>query len=103
VPDEFVRAAGTTTWYPFDASNVRKGRSRVTGLVTSVVYGGFGKALSSGRPTTPRRPGSRRRSTTADAAVRDEELLLGTVDRQGRLESAMKPPLAYCGPRCSSP
>src|SRR5262245_49048726 len=40
VPDESRRSAGTNTLQFPDASDRRNGRSRVTGLVSSVVYGG---------------------------------------------------------------
>src|SRR5690242_9248859 len=52
VPDESWRTAGTKTLYFPSESTYRNGRSRVTGLVGSVVYGGFGNDCA-GAPCTP--------------------------------------------------
>src|SRR5262245_22069941 len=57
VPTESRRSAGTNTWYWPAVSRYRNGRSRVTGLVASVVYGGGlnGVELNDcgGAPITP--------------------------------------------------
>src|SRR5690349_2050288 len=46
VPLEFFCAAGTRTLYRPAASRNRYGFSRLTGVFSSVVYGGSGKAVS---------------------------------------------------------
>src|SRR5690349_16030206 len=51
-PEELVRVAGTKTLYRPEASRNRYGRSRLTGVPGSVVYGGFGKDCA-GAPSTP--------------------------------------------------
>src|SRR2546421_5082588 len=52
-PRVLVAAAGTRTLYLPCGSRKRYGFSRLTGVAPSVVYGGFGKAASSGAPATP--------------------------------------------------
>src|SRR5687768_9898031 len=52
-PRVLVRASGTRTWYRPRESRYRYGFSRLTGVVSSVVYGGDGKPASSGAPTVP--------------------------------------------------
>ena len=53
MPRVSVCAAGTRTWYRPSASTKRYGFSRLTGVVSRVVYGGFGNVASDGAPSTP--------------------------------------------------
>ncbi len=93
------RTAGTRTWYLPLASTNRYGFSRLSGVVSSVVYGGSGNPASSGAPTTPA-------NTWFHTALDQLSTSLLRVSHcccepfvvAGSRESAMKPPLAYCGP-----
>src|SRR5262245_144631 len=97
-PAESVRVAGTNTRYPPAASRYRYGRSRLTGLTGSVVYGGSGKDCA-GAPWTPAKTwfqtafdhGPMLESRTRNCCC--DPLMMAPVT-----ESARKPPLANCGP-----
>ena len=64
------------------------------------MYGGLGNDCG-GAPWTPAKTWFQTPLTSRDAAVPDEVLLLRAVDDEAAVncESAMKPPLAYDGPR----
>src|SRR3954471_4775861 len=93
-----VRAAGTRTRYAPPDSN-RYGFSRLTGVVSSVVYGGFGNVESSGAPSTPANTWFQTAFVqNATWLLRVSHCCWEPLMVNGSLESAMKPPLAYCGP-----
>src|SRR5512135_1151477 len=103
VSDESVRSAGTNTLYLPSEAMYRNGFSRVTGLVSSVVYAGglYGTDPNdcAGAPTTPEK-------TWFQTALDQPPMLLSRTRNcccdplmmKPVWESAMKPPLAYCGP-----
>ena len=99
VPREPVRAAGTRTRHAPASSTYRNGFSRLSGVVSSVVYGGSGKPVSAGAPTVPAKTWFH----TPLVQLPTSELRvihcccepLTTVPAR---ESARKPPLANCGP-----
>jgi hypothetical protein len=68
-------------------------------VVSRVVYGGFGNAASSGAPTTPEKTWFHTPFDQGPISLLRvshccwEPLVIGP-----NFESAMKPPLAYCGP-----
>ena len=67
--------------------------------MASVVYGGLGKPASDGAPTTPANTWFH---TPLDQLaiwlLRVSHCCWEPLITVGRRESAMKPPLAYCGP-----
>src|SRR3954447_13771046 len=94
VPLELCCAAGTRTLYlPLPSTN-RYGFSRLTGVVASVVYGGFGKPASDGAPSTPA-------NTWFQTPLDQPPLWLLRINHccceplmtNGSFESASKPPL----------
>ena len=93
------RADGTRTMYRPLASTNRYGFSRLTGVVSSVVYGGFGKPASAGAPTTPAKTWFQ---TPFDqlpiSLLRVSHCCCDPLTTVPAFESAMKPPLANCGP-----
>ncbi len=99
VPLESVRGSGTNTFHEPSSPTYRYGRSRLAGSVGSVVYGGFGKVVSSGAPATPA-------NTWFQTAFDQPPTLLSRTRYccceplmvNGSFESAMNPPLANCGP-----
>jgi hypothetical protein len=99
VPLELCCAAGTRTLYRPCSSTNRYGFSRLTGVAASVVYGGFGKVASLGAPTTPEKTWFH---TPLDqlltVLLRVSHCCCEPLMTSGMSESAMKPPLAYCGP-----
>jgi len=98
-PRVFFRAAGTRTWYLPRASTNRYGFSRLTGVVSSVVYGGFGNAASSGAPTTPEKTWFHTPlDQLSTSLLRVSHCCCEPLVVAGSRESAMKPPLANCGP-----
>ena len=99
MPRVFFWADGTRTLYSPFASTKRYGFSRLTGVVASVVYGGFGKVESSGAPTTPEKTWFHTPlDQPATSLFRVSHCCCDPLTTKGSLESAMKPPLAYCGP-----
>src|SRR3954454_12871810 len=99
VPLELCCAAGTRTLYlPLPSTN-RYGFSRLTGVVASVGYGGFGKPASDGAPVTPEKTWFQTPfDQPARTLLRVSHCCWEPLTTEGMLESAMKPPLAYCGP-----
>ena len=99
MPRVSVCAEGTRTLYLPRSSMNRYGFSRLTGVVSRVVYGGFGKLASDGAPSTPAK-------TWFHTAFDQPPIRLLRISHccweplmtNGRFESAMKPPLANCGP-----
>ncbi len=99
VPLVFVWADGTRTLYAPLSSTKRYGFSRLTGVSSIVVYGGSGNPASSGAPTTPEK-------TWFQTPLLQPSISLLRVSHccceplivYDRSESAMKPPLANCGP-----
>ncbi|MFD1147709.1 hypothetical protein [Saccharothrix hoggarensis] len=93
------RADGTRTLYSPEPSTNRNGFSRLSGVVSSVVYGGVGNDASSGAPSTPENTWFH---TPFDQLVtslsRVSHCCCEPLTTDGMRESAMKPPLAYCGP-----
>ena len=67
--------------------------------MSSVVYGGFGNAASSGAPTTPAKTWFHTPlDQPATSLLRVSHCCCEPLVVAGSRESAMKPPLAYCGP-----
>src|SRR6266542_702115 len=98
-PVVFRCAAGTRTLYRPLLSTKRYGFSRLTGVVASVVYGGCGKAESSGAPVTPEKTWFHTPlDQPASSLLRVSHCCCEPLMVNGSLESAMKPPLANCGP-----
>src|ERR1044071_4552517 len=103
VPTASRRSAGTNTWYWPAASRNRNGRSRLTGLVASVVYGGGLNGVEpndcGGAPTTPE-------NTWFHTPLDQPPMLLSRTRNcccdplmtNPVRESAMNPPLENCGP-----
>src|SRR3954468_12822417 len=103
LPHEMPRLSvftdGTRTFQRPRSSTNRYGFSRLTGVVSSVVYGGSGKPASDGAPSTPP-------NTWFHTPLDHPPMMLLRVihccweplTTNGSRESAMKPPLAYCGP-----
>src|SRR5215475_2047011 len=103
VPTASRRSAGTNTWYRPAASRYRNGRSRVTGLVASVVYGGGSNGVGpndcGGAPITPE-------NTWFHTPLDQPPMLLSRTRNccceplmtKPVWESAMNPPLENCGP-----
>ena len=93
-----MRGAGTKTCQVSVSSTKRYGRSRLTGVAARVVYGGFGKVWA-GAPRTPENTWFHTallQPPTTPSRVSHccwDPLMTNAVR-----ESAMKPPLAYCGP-----
>src|SRR4051794_24482223 len=100
VPCEFTRALGTKTRSSPRRSTYRNGFSRLGGVGASVVEGGDGNDCG-GAPTSPANtwfhtplvqpPSTLLRTKNCCC----EPLVTGPPENA---ESAMKPPLAYCGP-----
>src|SRR5215468_7105357 len=103
VPTESRLSAGTNTWNWPAASRYRNGRSRVTGLVASVVYGGGLNGVApndcGGAPITPE-------NTWFHTPLDQPPMLLSRTRNccceplmtKPVRESAMNPPLENCGP-----
>src|ERR671924_1575814 len=98
-PLEPVRADGTRTAYSPCPSTNRYGFSRLTGVVASVVYGGSGNVASDGAPSTPAKTWFQTPfDQPAIRLLRVSHCCCEPLITVGRFESAMKPPLANCGP-----
>ena len=81
------------------ASTNRYDFSRLAGVVSSVVYGGFGKPVSAGAPTTPENTWFHTPlDQPATSLLRISHCCCEPFTTDWVFESAMKPPLAYCGP-----
>src|SRR3990170_4209409 len=92
-------AAGTRTLYAPRSSTNRYGFSRLSGVASRVVYGGAGKVASSGAPSTPEKTWFHTAlDQLATWLLRVSHCCCEPLVTAPNLESAMKPPLAYCGP-----
>ena len=98
-PLVFVRAAATRTLYfPRESTN-RYGFSRLTGVVARVVYGGLGNVSSGGAPVTPAKTWFQTAfDQLATSLLRVSHCCCEPLITVGSFASAMKPPLANCGP-----
>ena len=98
VPTEPVRSAGANTLHLPAASIVKNGRSRLTGVEASVVYGGFGYPCA-GAPSTPANTWFH---TAFDhdpmSLLRTKYCCCDPFVTDPVTESAINPPLAYDGP-----
>src|SRR6187200_2808689 len=102
-PLESVRGSGTNTCHEPSSPTYRYGLSRLAGSLGSVVYGGFGKVASSGAPATPANTWFQTALVQTPTALSRTtycccDPLMTTWPSVARRESAMKPPLANCGP-----
>src|SRR5689334_10554624 len=96
MPRESRRADGTRTLYFPRESTKRYGFSRLTGVVSSVVYGGDGNPASAGAPTTPEKTWFQTPfDQLATSLLRVSHCCCEPLVVAGSFESAMKPPLAY--------
>src|ERR1043166_422597 len=107
VSTESRRSAGTKTWKWPEASRYRNGRSRVTGLVASVVYGGGLNGVEpndcGGAPTTPENTWFQTPFDQPPTLLsRTMNCCCDPLMTKPVRESAMKPPLANCGDRKST-
>ena len=67
--------------------------------MSKVVYGGVGKSASDGAPTTPAKTWFHTAFVQAPISLlRISHCCCEPLRTVGSLESAMKPPLANCGP-----
>src|SRR5689334_14787770 len=99
MPLLFFFASGTRTLYLPRASTNRYGFSRLTGVFSTVVYGGSGNAASDGAPTTPENTWFHTPfDQLATSLLRVSHCCWEPLVVAGSFESAMKPPLANCGP-----
>src|SRR4051794_9472617 len=105
-PGEFQVTPAVLRWAPGArtchrplASTNRYGFSPLTGGLSSVVYGVAGNAESSGAPTTPEKTWFHTAfDQLAPSLLRVSHCCCEPFTVDGSLLSAMKPPLAYCGP-----
>src|SRR3954471_9892238 len=102
VPCDSERAAGTATRSLPRRPTNRYGRSRLCGVVGSVVYGAVGSGNDcGGAPSSPAKTWFQTPLLQPSSALlRTKNCCcepLITVPPE-KAESAMKPPLAYCGP-----
>src|SRR5918997_1319128 len=98
-PRELVCAEGTRTPYLPCASTNRYGFSRLTGVASSVVYGGVGEGGAAGGPRAPAKTWFQTPfDHPAISLLRVSHCCCEPLMVNGRRESAMKPPLANCGP-----